>query len=179
MHGRMSPEEKDATMRAFTGADIDILVATTVIEVGIDVPNATAMVILDADRFGVSQLHQLRGRVGRGQHAGVCLLVTHCLAESPARARVDAVAGTLDGFVLANIDVELRSEGDVLGQRQSGRRSSLKLVRVTKDGDLIEKARVYAKEIVSADPELAEHPAVAAAIRRRLDEDLAQYLDKN
>jgi len=179
MHGRMSPEEKDTIMRAFTGGEIDILVTTTVIEVGIDVHNATAMVILDADRFGVSQLHQLRGRVGRGQHAGVCLLVTHCLAKSPARARVDAVAGTLDGFVLANIDVELRSEGDVLGQRQSGRRSSLKLVRVTTDGDLIETARVYANKIVSVDPELAKHPAVAAGIRRRLDDTLAKYLDKN
>jgi len=179
VHGQMSPEDKDAVMRGFAEGAIDILVATTVIEVGIDVPNSTAMVIMDADRFGVSQLHQLRGRVGRGAHAGVCLLVTHCEPDTPARARLDAVASTLDGFELAQIDLELRNEGDVLGQRQSGRRSSLTLVRVTQDAALIDQARTYAETLISADPQLANHPELLADIRRRLDESEAQYLDKN
>ena len=179
VHGQMAPEDKDAAMRAFAQGAIDILVATTVIEVGIDVPNSTAMVIMDADRFGVSQLHQLRGRVGRGEHQGVCLLVTHCEPDTPARARVEAVASTLDGFELAEIDVQLRSEGDVLGRRQSGRRSSLTLLRVTQDGALIDQARAYAEALVGADPELASHPELAADIRRRLNDSEAQYLDKN
>ena len=179
IHGHMAPDGKDAVMRAFSAGEIDILVATTVIEVGIDVPNSTVMVVLDADRFGVSQLHQLRGRVGRGEHQGVCLLVTHCEPDTPARARVDAVASTLDGFELALIDLELRSEGDVLGQRQSGRRSSLTLLRVTQDGELIDRARAYAEELITADPTLAAHPELLADIRRRLDEAEAEYLDKN
>lgn len=179
VHGQMSSEDKDQVMRAFSAGDIDILVATTVIEVGIDVPNATAMVILDADRFGVSQLHQLRGRVGRGEHQGVCLLVTHCEADTPARARVDAVASTQDGFELAQVDLELRSEGDVLGVRQSGRRSSLNLVRVTKDGALIDSARRYAEELIQEDPALAGWPALGAGIARIVDDGSAEYLDKN
>jgi ATP-dependent DNA helicase RecG len=179
VHGQMAPELKDATMQAFQTGEIDILVATTVIEVGIDVPNSTAMIILDADRFGVSQLHQLRGRVGRGSHPGVCLLVTHCDPDTPARARVDAVAATLDGFELAQVDLELRSEGNVLGQAQSGRRSSLRLLRVTKDGELIDTARSYAEELVAADLEFGDHQELAADIRRRLDDSAAEYLDKN
>jgi ATP-dependent DNA helicase RecG len=166
-------------MQAFSAGEIDVVVATTVIEVGIDVPNASVMVILDADRFGVSQLHQLRGRVGRGEHAGVCLLVTHCEPDTPARQRVDAVAATTDGFELATIDLELRSEGDVLGDRQSGRRSGLTLVRVTKDGELIDQARRYATELVEADPLLAGHPDLSLDIARRLDEASADYLAKN
>ena len=117
----MPSDEKDAIMQAFARGDIDVLVATTVVEVGVDVPNASTMVILEADRFGVSQLHQLRGRVGRGGVPGLCLLVTEAPAGTPARERVDAVAGTLDGFALAEIDLELRGEGDVLGDAQSGR----------------------------------------------------------
>jgi ATP-dependent DNA helicase RecG len=179
VHGKLPSDEKDAVMQAFSAGDIDVVVATTVIEVGIDVPNASVMVILDADRFGVSQLHQLRGRVGRGEHAGVCLLVTACEPDTPARARVEAVAATTDGFELATIDLELRSEGDVLGDRQSGRRSGLTLVRVTKDGELIDQARSYATRVVEADPRLAGHPDLAADIARRLDEASADYLAKN
>jgi ATP-dependent DNA helicase RecG len=154
-------------------------VATTVIEVGIDVHNASIMVILDADRFGVSQLHQLRGRVGRGEHRGICLLVTHAEEGSTARARVEAVASTLDGFELAAHDLELRREGDVLGATQSGRRSSLKLVRVTSDGELIDRAREYAEAIVEGDPDLLAHPHLAEAIAARLDERSEDYLEKN
>jgi len=179
VHGKLPSDEKDAVMQAFSAGDIDVVVATTVIEVGIDVPNASVMVILDADRFGVSQLHQLRGRVGRGEHAGVCLLVTACEPDTSARARVEAVAATTDGFELATIDLELRSEGDVLGDRQSGRRSGLTLVRVTKDGELIDQARSYATRVVEADPRLAGHPDLAVDIARRLDEASADYLAKN
>lgn len=179
VHGRMSSEDKDAAMKAFSSGDTDVLVATTVIEVGIDVPNASVMVVLDADRFGVSQLHQLRGRVGRGEHPGVCLLVTHCEQETPARARVDAVAGTQDGFELSALDLELRSEGDVLGARQSGRRSGLTLLRVATHAELIDRTRQLAEEVLGGDPTLSSHPTLVAEIRRRLDEDTADYLAKN
>lgn len=179
VHGSLPALEKDEVMQAFASGEVDVLVATTVIEVGIDVPNASAMVILDADRFGISQLHQLRGRVGRGGYPGVCLLVTHCLPETTARARVDAVASTVDGFELAAIDLELRSEGDVLGQRQSGRRSGLRLLRVTHDGDLIERARDWATRVIAEDVELAHHPALAADMARRVDDASADYMAKN
>ena len=179
VHGRMSAEEKDHAMTAFAAGDIDVLVATTVIEVGIDVRNATMMVVLDADRFGVSQLHQLRGRVGRGEHPGVCLLVTNCAPDTPARARVDAVASTQDGFELSALDLELRSEGDVLGARQSGRRSGLQLLRVARHGDLIDHTRQLAETIVATDPTLENHPELVADIRRRMDDDTADYLAKN
>jgi ATP-dependent DNA helicase RecG len=179
LHGRMSGEAKDAVMRAFAAGEIDVLVATTVIEVGVDVPNASAMVILDADRFGVSQLHQLRGRVGRGGVPGLCLFVTHAEADSLARERVDAVASTLDGFELAQKDLELRQEGDVLGSIQSGGRSSLRLLRVAKDGDLILDARELAAGVLESDPTLADHPALAEALARRLDEAEAAFLSKN
>lgn len=178
LHGRMGADEKDDTMRAFAAGDLDVLVATTVIEVGVDVPNASTMVVVDADRFGVSQLHQLRGRVGRGSVPGLCLLVTRAEAGSVARERLDAVAGTLDGFELARVDLELRQEGDVLGATQSGRRSSLKLLRVTRDGDLIADAREAAAEVLGDDPELASHPALAAAVRRRLDDESSEYLSR-
>jgi ATP-dependent DNA helicase RecG len=169
LHGRMPADEKDATMRAVAAGEIDVLVATTVIEVGVDVPNASTIVILEADRFGVSQLHQLRGRVGRGAVPGLCLLVTEAPTGSPARERVDAVAATLDGFQLAEVDLELRGEGDVLGDAQSGARTSLRLLRVVKDGDLIALARQEAERILGADPTLKSHPGLAAAIERRLD----------
>ena len=126
MHGRMTPDDKDRTMRAFAAGEIDVLVSTTVIEVGVDVANATMMVLMDADRFGISQLHQLRGRVGRGGFPGLCLLVSHAAAGTDARARLDAVAGTTDGFELSRVDLEQRREGDVLGRSQSGFRSSLR-----------------------------------------------------
>jgi ATP-dependent DNA helicase RecG len=179
LHGRMSSEMKDATMRAFAAGEIDVLVATTVIEVGVDVPNASAMVVLDADRFGVSQLHQLRGRVGRGTVPGLCLFLTRAEEGTVARERVDAVASTLDGFELAQKDLELRQEGDVLGSIQSGGRSSLRLLRVAKDGELISDARMLASGVLSADPTLAGHPALREALARRLDETEAAFLAKN
>ncbi|CAN5356347.1 ATP-dependent DNA helicase RecG [soil metagenome] len=179
LHGRMSSDEKDATMRAFAGGEIDVLVATTVIEVGVDVPNASTMVILDADRFGVSQLHQLRGRVGRGSVAGLCLFVTDAELDTVARERVEAVASTLDGFELAQKDLELRREGDVLGSTQSGGRSSLRLLRVAKDGELISEARELAASVLADDPTLAAHPALRDALARRLDADEEAFLAKN
>ena len=179
LHGRMSSDEKDDVMRRFAAGDIDMIIATTVIEVGVDVPNASTMVVLDADRFGVSQLHQLRGRVGRGGHAGLCLLVTSAPADSVARERVDAVASTLDGFELAQVDLDLRREGDVLGNLQSGGRSSLRLLRVARDGDLIGLAREHAAEVLDDDPRLTDHPALAAAIARRLDDRGREAMGKN
>ncbi|GAA1056981.1 ATP-dependent DNA helicase RecG [Agromyces luteolus] len=178
LHGRMSADEKDDTMRAFAAKELDVLVATTVIEVGVDVPNASTMVVVDADRFGVSQLHQLRGRVGRGSVPGLCLLVSHAEAGSVARERLEAVAATLDGFELARVDLELRQEGDVLGAMQSGGRSSLKLLRVARDGDLIADAREAAAELLAEDPRLAGHAALAAAVRRRLDDEASEYLSR-
>lgn len=178
LHGRMGADEKDEVMRTFAAHDLDVLVATTVIEVGVDVPNASTMVVVDADRFGVSQLHQLRGRVGRGSVPGLCLLVTGAEAGSLARERLDAVAETLDGFELARVDLELRQEGDVLGATQSGGRSSLKLLRVARDGDLIADAREAAAEVLEGDPRLAAHPALAAAVRRRLDDETSEYLSR-
>ncbi len=168
LHGKMPGEHKDAVMQAFARGEIDVLIATTVVEVGVDVPNASAMVILEADRFGVSQLHQLRGRVGRGSVPGLCLLVTEAEVGTPARARVEAVASTTDGFELAEVDLELRGEGDVLGARQSGARSSLRLLRVVKDADLITRARADAEAILAADPTLGKHPDLAEALARRV-----------
>jgi len=154
LHGQLSGEEKDAAMGRFAGGETDVLVATTVVEVGVDVPNASMMVILDADRFGISQLHQLRGRIGRGAHPGVCLLLSGAEPDSPARQRLDAVAATRDGFVLADVDLEQRREGDVLGASQSGGRSSLRLLRVLDDADLIARARQIAEDCIAADAEL-------------------------
>ncbi|MGF1429760.1 ATP-dependent DNA helicase RecG [Kitasatospora sp. LaBMicrA B282] len=178
LHGRLAPEAKDDVMRRFTAGQVDVLVATTVIEVGVNVPNATAMVIMDADRFGVSQLHQLRGRVGRGSAPGLCLLVSEMPAGSAARARLEAVAGTLDGFALSRIDLEQRREGDVLGQAQSGVKSSLKVLSVLEDEDVIAEARTAAAALVDADPELADHGDLRAALAGLLDEDRAAFLDK-
>lgn len=166
LHGAMDAAEKDLVMREFAAGDIDLLVATTVIEVGVNVPNASVMVVLDADRFGVSQLHQLRGRVGRGEHAGLALLVTGAPAGILARERLAAVAATLDGFELAERDLELRSEGDVLGTAQSGGVSSLRLLRVTRDTEIIAAARAEAERIVASDPTLAAHPALRDAVAR-------------
>ena len=177
LHGRLHPEEKDRVMREFSAGQIDVLVATTVIEVGVDVPNATVMVIMDAERFGVSQLHQLRGRVGRGTAAGLCLLVTEAPSASPARERLDAVADTLDGFKLSRLDLAQRREGDVLGAAQAGRQSSLKLLQLLKDEDLIRQARQDATAVVSADPQLTAHPALREAIDELLGVQ-AEYLDK-
>lgn len=179
VHGRLSGEEKDTVMRAFAAGEIDVLVATTVIEVGVDVPNASTMVVLDADRFGVSQLHQLRGRVGRGGVPGLALFVTYAEEGTLARERVEAVASTLDGFELAQKDLELRREGDVLGESQSGGRSGLVLVRVTVDGPVIEAARTHAQAVLDADPTLAAHPALRDALDRRLSQREREFLAKN
>ncbi|MFD3651563.1 ATP-dependent DNA helicase RecG [Streptomyces cyaneofuscatus] len=178
LHGRMHPDEKDDVMRRFAAGDIDVLVATTVIEVGVNVPNATAMVIMDADRFGVSQLHQLRGRVGRGSAPGLCLLVSEAHEASPARARLSAVAATLDGFELSRIDLEQRREGDVLGQAQSGVRSSLRMLTVIDDEEVIAAAREEAVAIVAADPELEHLPELRTVLAALLDKDREEYLDK-
>jgi ATP-dependent DNA helicase RecG len=177
LHGKLHPDEKDRVMREFAAGEINVLVATTVIEVGVDVPNATAMVIMDAERFGVSQLHQLRGRVGRGAHAGLCLLVTEAPPASPQRERLDAVAATLDGFQLSRLDLEQRREGDVLGAAQAGRHSHLRLLQLLHDEDLIGQAREDATELVTADPQLAAHPALRTAIDELFGVQ-AEYLDK-
>ena len=164
LHGRLAPDDKDRTMRAFAAGEVDVLVSTTVIEVGVDVHNATTMVLLDADRFGVSQLHQLRGRVGRGGLPGLCLLVSHAEAATPARDRLDAVASTTDGFELSRVDLEQRREGDVLGASQSGFRSGLVTLRVLRDEKTIVRAREAAEALLSEDPALAHAPDLAAAV---------------
>jgi ATP-dependent DNA helicase RecG len=179
LHGRLPADEKDATMRAFAAGSLDVVVATTVVEVGVDVPNATMMVVLDADRFGVSQLHQLRGRVGRGAAPGLCLLVTEAPDGSDARERLAAVASTLDGFRLAELDLEQRREGDVLGAAQSGRRSHLRLLSLLRDAELIGQARQEAEALLAADPELAAHPGLAAAVASLVDDERAEYLEKS
>jgi ATP-dependent DNA helicase RecG len=164
LHGRLPSDEKDRTMRAFAAGEVDVLVSTTVIEVGVDVVNATTMVLMDADRFGVSQLHQLRGRVGRGGLPGLCLLVSRAEDGSPARERLDAVASTTDGFELSRVDLEQRREGDVLGRSQSGFRSSLRTLRVLRDAQTIVSAREAAEALLAADPDLARTPQLAAAV---------------
>jgi ATP-dependent DNA helicase RecG len=173
----MTSEEKVDVMARFVAREIDVLVSTTVIEVGVDVPNATVMIVLDADRFGVSQLHQLRGRVGRGGNAGLCLLLTGAEEGSLALERVRAVASTLDGFELSEIDLELRREGDVLGATQSGGRSSLKLLRVIADAAVIQAARVDAAALLEADPTLEKHPELAEVLQR-IDDAAGQGLAK-
>ncbi|MEU8608421.1 ATP-dependent DNA helicase RecG [Actinoplanes sp. NPDC048791] len=178
LHGKLPAEEKDAVMRRFAAGDLDVLIATTVIEVGVDVPNSTVMIIMDADRFGVSQLHQLRGRVGRGSAPGICLLVTEAAEGTPARERLDAVASTTDGFRLAELDLEQRREGDVLGASQSGKHSHLRLLSLLRDSKLITDARAEAQELVAEDPTLAKHPALLASVAALVDEERAEYLEK-
>jgi ATP-dependent DNA helicase RecG len=178
LHGRQSSEEKNEIMTAFSNKEIDVLVSTTVIEVGVDVPNATTMVILDADRFGVSQLHQLRGRVGRGGLPGLCLMLTSAEQDSLALERVNAVAATTDGFKLSEIDLELRREGDVLGANQSGGRSSLKLLRVLADSKMIQEARDEVLAMFASDPTLEKHPALAQCLEH-LDKARQDFLTKS
>jgi ATP-dependent DNA helicase RecG len=178
LHGRLPSDEKDAVMRSFAAGGLDVLVATTVIEVGVDVPNATVMIIMDADRFGVSQLHQLRGRVGRGSAPGICLLVTEAVEASSARERLEAVASTTDGFKLSEIDLEQRREGDVLGASQSGKHSHLRLLSLLRDAKLITDARAEAAALVADDPDLVRHPALAASVAALVDEERAEYLEK-
>jgi ATP-dependent DNA helicase RecG len=176
LHGRQSAELKESTMRAFANKEVDVLVSTTVIEVGVDVPNATVMVIMDADRFGVSQLHQLRGRVGRGTSPGLCLLVTHADPETSSRERLDAVAATLDGFELSRIDLEQRREGDVLGSSQSGTRSHLRLLRVLRDESMIERAREDASTLLESG--LMNFPLLAAELAQLQTDATAEFIDK-
>lgn len=177
LHGRMPPEDKEAAMARFTAGEVDVLVSTTVIEVGVDVPNASAMVILDADRFGVSQLHQLRGRIGRGGHPGVCLLMTGSEAPSSTE-RLQAVADTRDGFELARLDLSQRREGDVLGTAQHGARNQLRHLSVLRDEEIIESARQDAHKLLQQDPQLGEHPTLRERIADWLDAEQAAYLEK-
>ncbi|MDQ1665636.1 MAG: ATP-dependent helicase RecG [Actinomycetota bacterium] len=178
LHGRLPSDEKDEVMRRFVNGEADVLVATTVIEVGVDVPNATVMVVMDAERFGVSQLHQLRGRIGRGSAPGLCLLVTDAEEGTPSRERLDAVAATVDGFELSRLDLQSRREGDVLGASQSGRRSSLQLLEVIKHEHVIEQAREDAANLVADDPMLERYPALRARVVALLADDRADYLEK-
>ncbi len=177
LHGRMPAEDKDAVMARFQRGETDVLVSTTVIEVGVDVPNASVMVVMDADRFGVSQLHQLRGRIGRGGFPGLCLLVTGTDAE-PALTRLAAVAGTTDGFELARLDLSQRREGDILGAAQHGRRTQLEFLHILEHEDVIEAAREDAFALVEADPDLTGHPLLAEAVRARVDAEQAAYLER-
>lgn len=178
LHGRLSSDEKESTMRAFQAHEIDVLVSTTVIEVGVDVSNASMMVILDAERFGVSQLHQLRGRVGRGQVPGLCILVTSATPESDAALRLKAVASTTDGFELSRLDLEQRREGDVLGSAQSGATSHLRLLRVIRDESLIIKARQVATELIDSDEALVNYSGLLIEVDKLRQEERASYLEK-
>ncbi|TDK28260.1 ATP-dependent DNA helicase RecG [Arthrobacter crusticola] len=178
LHGRMDPADKADIMGRFNDGALQLLVATTVIEVGVDVPNATLMVIMDADRFGISQLHQLRGRVGRGGHAGTCLLVTRLEPDHPSRERLAAVASTTDGFELSQKDLELRREGNILGASQSGGHSALRFLKVIQHAALIEKARADAQDVVLADPDLTEYPGLALAIELYLNPEKEAFLER-
>jgi ATP-dependent DNA helicase RecG len=179
LHGKMPPEDKDRVMRAYAAGDIDVLVATTVIEVGVDVANATAMVLIDAERFGVSQLHQLRGRVGRGGLPGLCLLVSRAELGTPARDRLVAVASTTDGFELSRVDLEQRREGDVLGKSQSGYRSGLQNLRVLRDEKTIVQAREAAVGLLDADADLAHAPDLAVAVSRLEESVQSDFMEKS
>jgi ATP-dependent DNA helicase RecG len=178
LHGALSASEKSETMAAFTAGGLDVLVATTVIEVGVDVPNATMMVVMDADRFGISQLHQLRGRIGRGEFPGLCLLVTNTRPGTVAADRLAAVAATNDGFELAELDLAQRREGNILGADQSGARSSLRLLRVIEDADLIAEARTLAESLVSNDPTLSD-PYLSDMVTQLETQASPEWLDRS
>lgn len=178
LHGRVTPSEKEATMSDFRAGRLDVLVATTVIEVGVDIPNATVMAVLDADRFGIAQLHQLRGRVGRGVHTSRCYLVGDP-TTSDGEARLEALVASTDGFELAEIDLDLRGEGTIMGERQKGR-NDLRLASLRRDREWVEKAREVAIEIIDADPELEANPGLAAELEVVLgDEEAAEFLMKD
>ncbi|WP_277833006.1 ATP-dependent DNA helicase RecG [Speluncibacter jeojiensis] len=179
LHGRLPADEKDAVMAAFSAGEIDVLVCTTVVEVGVDVPNATVMVVVDADRFGVSQLHQLRGRVGRGGHQGLCIMISELSPGAQAFARLNAVAATNDGFALAELDLAQRREGDVLGAAQSGSAKTLRLLSLLDHAEIIERARAFATEVVDADPDLTGHPGLAEMVGSVLDEETTEFLEKS
>jgi len=175
MHGRLPADEKDAAMAAFRAGEIDVLVCTTVIEVGVDVPNATVMLVMDADRFGISQLHQLRGRIGRGEHPSLCLLASWVPPGSAAGRRLRAVAETMDGFALADLDLKERKEGDVLGRNQSGRAITLRLLSLADHGTFIEAARDFCVQAYAEDP---SNPELALTAARFTNTDRIEYLDK-
>ena len=177
LHGRVPPAEKESTMARFRNGSLDVLVATTVIEVGVDVPNATVMVVLDAGRFGIAQLHQLRGRVGRGEHQGLCFLLGDPNTKV-GRARIEALVASTDGFELAEIDLEIRGEGTIMGERQKGR-NDLRLASLRRDREWVELAREEAVDMVDRDPELAEHPALREEVDFMLGEDEAEFLMKS
>ena len=179
LHGRMPSDEKDAAMQEFTAGEIDVLVCTTVVEVGVDVPNATVMVIVDADRFGVSQLHQLRGRIGRGGHQGLCILLSEANPTGVSFARLQAVAATNDGFELAVLDLRQRREGDVLGAAQSGTDTNLRLLSLLDDLETITAAQEFARSVVDEDPTLADHPGLRAMTHAALDSERLEYLQKS
>ena len=176
MHGRLTAEEKDAVMTAFRARDIDVLVCTTVIEVGVDVPKATVMVVMDADRFGISQLHQLRGRIGRGAHASICLLVSWVAPHSRAGRRLSAVAGTLDGFELADLDLRERREGDVLGRSQSGRAITLRLLSLIDHQHVIEAARDFCEQAYDDE---TSHSGLAQLAAPFTGSERIEFLDKS
>ena len=177
LHGQMKPADKEAAMDAFRTGELDVLVSTTVIEVGVDVPDASVMVIEDADRFGIAQLHQLRGRVGRNGEQAWCFLLSG--SESPeSEARLTALENSTDGFVLADVDLELRGEGTILGARQKGR-SDLRLARLLSDRDLVADARDVAEALVGADPHLSHHPLLVEELRLFIDDDEAEFLFKS
>jgi ATP-dependent DNA helicase RecG len=178
LHGRLSASDKAATMDSFRSGDLDVLVATTVIEVGVDVPNATVMVILDADRFGIAQLHQLRGRVGRGEHESTCWLVTQQHEDGDGNTRIEALVATTDGFELAEVDLDLRGEGTLMSTSQKGR-SDLKLASLRRDRKLVELARQAAFEIVDSDPDLAGHPDLSDELQLIFSESDEEFLTKS
>ncbi|WP_206510856.1 ATP-dependent DNA helicase RecG [Rhodococcus sp. BGS-1C] len=179
LHGRMHPDEKDASMQDFNAGAIDVLVCTTVVEVGVDVPNATVMVIIDADRFGISQLHQLRGRIGRGGHQGLCIMISQLSSNGPSFARLEAVAATNDGFELAKLDLRTRREGDVLGAAQSGTVSSMRLLSLIDDEPIIADAHLCARRLFEIDPEMSSHPGIATMMKSAWRSDRAEYLEKS
>ena len=178
LHGRMPSEEKAATMAEFDSGKISILVSTTVIEVGVDVHNATLMVIIDAENFGISQLHQLRGRIGRGGHPGTCLMTTWLDADHPSISRLRAVESTTDGFLLAESDLQERREGDILGASQSGSRSTLRVLRVIKDSKLIERARAAAEDVIDSAGGIDDYPLLRSAVEDWVDEDMQAFLER-
>jgi ATP-dependent DNA helicase RecG len=179
LHGRLAPDVKDDVMQRFAAGAIDVVVSTTVVEVGVDVPNASVMVVMDADRFGVSQLHQLRGRVGRRETPGLCLLVTEALRDTPSLERLQKVAATSDGFELSKVDLEYRREGDVLGAAQAGARSSLRLLSVFRDEDVIAAARADAELVVARDPGLVDHPGLASAVAELEETEAGEFLERS
>jgi ATP-dependent DNA helicase RecG len=176
MHGRLSADEKDAVMAGFRAGEVDVLVCTTVIEVGVDVPNATVMLVMDAERFGISQLHQLRGRIGRGEHPSLCLLASWVGPNSAGGRRLSAVAETMDGFALADLDLKERREGDVLGRNQSGKAITLRLLSLADHLMYIEAARDFCTR---AYQDASLHPGLAALAGRFTNSDRIEYLDKS